>query len=90
MRAQLEKERGHQDQQSHTLPVHFIVHNGDFLSVEPVLRGRAISLLDLLLRPETSVTAWQVGGCNDVIQHNITYNLTFILFFSACACLSIT
>ena len=27
--------------------------------MEPVLRGKAITLLDLLLRPETSVTAWQ-------------------------------
>ena len=35
MRAQLEKDRGYQDQQSHTLPVHFIVHNGDFLSGGP-------------------------------------------------------
>ena len=30
MRAQLEKDKGYQDQQSHTLPVHFIVYNGDF------------------------------------------------------------
>lgn len=59
LRHQLAKDKLHTDRESHTLPIHFMVHNGDFLSVEPVLRGKAISLLDLLLRPETSVASWQ-------------------------------
>jgi hypothetical protein len=40
-------------------PVHLIIHNGDFISVDSILRGRAAALIDLLLRPDTSVASWR-------------------------------
>ena len=39
-------------------PVHFVVHNGDFLNADSLLRGRAVSALDLLLRDDAPVDGW--------------------------------
>jgi hypothetical protein len=38
--------------------VHLIIHNGGFLSVDGVLKARAMELLDLLLRADSSMDDW--------------------------------
>ena len=39
-------------------PVNMVVHIGDFLSVDPILRSRVLELLDVLLREDTSIDSW--------------------------------
>ena len=40
-------------------PVHMVIHLGDFLSVDEILRSRVVQLLDLLLREDSSIDAWE-------------------------------
>lgn len=46
----IERSKHERASHPHNPSVHFIVHNGDFLSVESVLRSKALSLLDLIVR----------------------------------------
>lgn len=57
---QQQKQQQHVNQTNptHHIPIHIILHNGDFLSVESILQNKMIILLDLLLRPDSSTTTW--------------------------------
>ena len=40
-------------------PVHLMCHHGNLISIEPILRGRAVELLDLLTREDANYSEWE-------------------------------
>lgn len=43
-------------------PLHFMMHCGDVLSIEPIVRARSTVLLDLLMDPGSSTHTWKKGA----------------------------
>lgn len=53
MEGKQDKQKNHEDNYTH-----MIVHNGDFVSVDEILRTRALTILDLLLREDYGADSW--------------------------------
>ena len=73
-------------------PVHTVLHNGDFLSIENIMKSKAFSLLESVLRPDSSTKEWQQGKQFDpifVVLHFVSL-ISLSLFLSLSLYLSLT
>jgi len=52
------KNAGRTVQDMSTATVHMIVHMGDFVHLDTLIRGRVLDLLDMISREDISIESW--------------------------------